>query len=126
MLGAVIAGALSRSSCLFLDGHPIHDATVFVHHTFGYQFGRSSPFSLLGTGASIYARGLPNLSIVQHVLQAALVIGALVLYRWPRYRTPVQMAAFSGALLVGFEAVLTHWLVASTCPGSSRSSRSRC
>ena len=107
VFGALVAGALSFF-VLFLDGHPIRDATVFFHHTFGYQFGRSSPFSLWDWG-QYHARGLPNLSIVQHVLQAGLVIGALVLYRWPRYRTPVQMAAFSGALLVGFELVLTHW-----------------
>ena len=107
VFGALVAGALSFF-VLFLDGRPVHDAIVFVHHTFGYQFGRSSPFSLWDWG-QYHARGLPNLSIVQHVLQAALVAGALVLYRWPRYRTPVQMAAFTGALLVGFEAVLTHW-----------------
>jgi hypothetical protein len=107
VVGALVAGALSFF-VLFLDGHPIRDAVVFAHHTFGYQFGRVSPFSLWDWG-QYHAKGLPNLSIVQHVLQAALVLGAIVLFWWPRYRTPVQMAAFTGALLIGFETVLTHW-----------------
>ena len=50
-----------------------------------------------------------HLHLVQNVLQAALVLGAIALYRWPRRRTPLQMAAFTGALLVGFELILTHW-----------------
>ena len=82
--------------------------SVFVHHTFGYQFGRDSPFSLWDW-RQYHAKGLPDLHCVQHVLQAALVVGALALYRWPRRRSPLQMAAFTGALLIGFEMVLTHW-----------------
>ena len=47
---------------------------------------------------------------MQHVLQVgARSLGALALYRWPRHRSPLQIAAFTGALLVGFELVLTHW-----------------
>ena len=43
------------------------------------------------------------------MLQLALLVGAIALYRWPRHRSPLQIAAFTGALLVGFEMVLTHW-----------------
>jgi hypothetical protein len=43
------------------------------------------------------------------VFQALLVLGALALYRWPRQRSPLQLAAFTGALLAGIELVLTHW-----------------
>jgi len=107
VLGALIAAA-AAFSILLLDPRPWHAATVFVHRTFGYQFGRSSPFSLWDW-RQYYAKGLPNLHVVQNVLQAALVVGALALYRWPRRRSPLQMAAFTGALLVGFELVLTHW-----------------
>ena len=81
---------------------------VFFHRTFGYQFGRDSPFSLWDW-RQYHAKGLPDLHWLQHVLQAALVAGALALYRWPRRRSPLQLAAFTGALLVGFELVLTHW-----------------
>ena len=107
VVGALVAGAASFF-VLFLGGHPLHDARVFIHHTFGYQFGRDSPFSIWDWG-QYHARGLPNLSVVQHVLQVGLLLGALALYRWPRHRSPLQIAAFTGALLVGFEVVLTHW-----------------
>jgi hypothetical protein len=46
---------------------------------------------------------------VQRVLQLLLLVGALALGRWPRRRSPLQLAAFTGALLVGFELILTHW-----------------
>ena len=46
---------------------------------------------------------------MQRALQVLLVAGAIVLGRWPRRSSPLQLAAFTGALLVGFEAVLTHW-----------------
>jgi hypothetical protein len=107
VLGALVAGAASFF-VLFLDGRPVHDAVVFFHHTFGYQFGRDSPFSIWDW-RQYHARGLPDLSILQHVLQVALIVGSVALYRWPRRRTPVQIAAFTGAVLVGFELVLTHW-----------------
>ena len=86
---------------LFLDGRPLHDAVVFFHHTFGYQFGRSSPVLRSGIGAAGHAKGIPDLHLVQRALQVALVAGALALYRWPRRRSPLQIAAFTGALLVG-------------------------
>ncbi len=81
----------------------------FFHHTFGYQFGRSAPFSIWDW-RQYHAKGLPDLHWLQNVLQALLVVGALALYRWPRHRTPLQIAAFSAALLIGFEAVLTYWI----------------
>ena len=37
------------------------------------------------------------------------MLGALALWRWPRRRSPLQLAAFTAALLIGFELVLTHW-----------------
>jgi hypothetical protein len=107
VLGAAIAAA-AAFSILLLDPRPWHSADVFVHRTFGYQFGRSSPFSLWDW-RQYHAKGLPNLHWLQNVLQAALLVGALALYRWPRHRSPLQLAAFTGALLVGFELVLTHW-----------------
>ena len=107
VVGALIAAAAAFVVLLF-DVHPVHAAQVFVHHTFGYQFGRDSPFSLWDWG-EYHAKGLPDLHWVQHVLQLALVVGAIALYRWPRHRSPLQIAAFTGVLLAGFELVLTHW-----------------
>ena len=107
LIGVIVAAAAAFSVMLF-ERSPIHNAVIFFHHTFGYQLGRSSPFSLWDW-RQYHAKGLPDLHWVQQVLEVLLVIGALVLYRWPRYRSPLQLAAFTGALLVGFELILTHW-----------------
>jgi hypothetical protein len=93
---------------LLLEPSPWHAAGTFVHRTFGYQFGRDSPFSLWDW-RQYHARGLPDLHLVQVVLEVLLVAGAVALGWWPRRRTPLQLAAFTGVLLVGFELVLTHW-----------------
>jgi hypothetical protein len=107
VLGFVVA-TLAAFVVLLFEPSPWHAAGVFFHHTFGYQFGRHSPFSLWDWG-QYHARGLPDLHWLQRVLQGLLVIGALVLGRWPRHRSPLRLAAFTGVLLVGFEIVLTHW-----------------
>jgi hypothetical protein len=100
VFGALVAAAASFVILLF-DSNPLHGAEVFVHHTFGYQFDRSSPFSLWDW-RQYHAKGIPDLHWVQRALQLALLVGALVLYRWPRRRSPLQIAVFSAALLVGF------------------------
>jgi hypothetical protein len=107
LLGFLVAAAAAFSVMLF-ERSPVHNAVVFFHHTFGYQFGRSSPFSLWDW-RQYHAKGLPDLHRVQQALEVLLVVGAVALYRWPRQRSPLQLAAFTGALLVGFELVLTHW-----------------
>jgi hypothetical protein len=107
LAGALVASAAAFVVLLF-DSSPLHGAAVFYHHTFGYQFGRASPFSLWDW-RQYHAKGLPDLHWIQRVLEVALVAGAAALYRWPRRRSPLQMAAFTGALLVGFEMALTHW-----------------
>ena len=37
------------------------------------------------------------------------MIGAVAAAFFPSRKTPLQLAALSGALIVGFEVVLTHW-----------------
>lgn len=107
VFGFVGATALAFSVFLF-ESSPWHAAVVFYRHTFTYQLGRDSPFSLWDW-RQYHAKGLPDLHWVQRVLQLLLVVGALALGRWPRRRSPLQLAAFTGALLVGFELILTHW-----------------
>ena len=106
--GFAIAGALSLSVLLF-DPSVWQALRTFVHRTFGYQLGRAAPFSLWDW-RQYHAKGLPNLHWVQRLLQVALVIGALALGRWPARRSPLRLAAFTAALLVGFELVLTYWI----------------
>ena len=74
------------------------------------QIGRDSPFSLWDWRQ--YHAGLPDLHVLQYVLAGLLVAGALLVAFVPRRKSPLQLAALSAALLLGFEVVLTHWFYA--------------
>ena len=102
------AATLAAFFVVFLEPNPLHAVHVFEQRTFSFQLGRDSPFSLWDWG-QYHAKGLPNLHPIQVVMQVLLVAGAAALWRWPRRRSPLQIAAFSAALLIGFECVLTHW-----------------
>ena len=69
---------------------------------------RESPFSLWDWG-QYHAEGIPDLHVVQLVLEGMLLVGAVAVALIPRHKSPLQLAAFTGALLIGFELVLTHW-----------------
>ena len=104
-----LAASFAAFSILLLEPDVLHAARVFVERTFSWQLGRSSPFSLWDWGA-YHAAGIPDLKVVQRVLQGVLVAAAVGLAVFPRgRRSPLQLAALTGALLVGFEIVLTHW-----------------
>jgi hypothetical protein len=93
---------------LFLEPSPWHAARVFYDRTVDFQVGRASPFSIWDWG-QYHAKGLPDLHLVQRVVQVVLVAGALALAFVPRRRSPLRLAALTGAVLIGFELVLTHW-----------------
>jgi hypothetical protein len=93
---------------LLLEPSPLHAARVFYDRTVSFQLGRASPFSLWDWG-QYHAKGLPDLHLVQRGLQVLLAGGALALAWFPRRRSPLRMAALTGAVLIGFELVLTHW-----------------
>ena len=95
-------------SILLLDAHPIQAAETFYHRTVKTQITRESPFSLWDW-AQYHARGLPDLHVLQWVLEGLLVLGAVASAFFPSRKSPLQLAALSGALLIGFEVVLTHW-----------------
>src|SRR4029453_2881697 len=86
---------------------PIHAAHEFWKRTVPTQVNRHSPFSLWDWGQ--YHAGLPDLAWLQKVLEALLVAGAVAVAFVPRRKSPLQLAALTGALLIGFELVLTHW-----------------
>ena len=104
-----VAATLAAFSVLLFEPSPLHAARVFYDRTIRFQIGRDAPFSPWDW-AQYHARGLPDLRIVQHVLQGALVVGALALGWWPRVRSPLRFAALTAALLIGFELVLTYWI----------------
>jgi hypothetical protein len=99
-------GALS---ILFLDPHVGHAFRVFWDRTVWTQLTRHSPFSLWDW-QQYYAKGIPNLHAVQKALYGVLGLGALAAARWPRRKTPLQLAALTLALLVGLQITLTYWV----------------
>jgi hypothetical protein len=104
-----VAGTLAVFSILLLEPHPLHEVAVFWHRTVGYQFGRDAPWSLWDW-RQYHARGLPDLHVIQRVLQVALLVGAFVVSVVPRRKSPLQLVAFTAVLLAGFEMVQTYWL----------------
>jgi hypothetical protein len=103
------AATLAAFSVLLLQPDPFHEAHVFWTRTVGFQVGRAAPWSLWDW-RQYHARGLPDLHIVQRVLQVLLVAGAIAAAFFPRRKSPLQLAALTAALLAGFELVVTYWL----------------
>ena len=104
--GGFLIATLLGFWVLLLEPDPVEAARTFWDRTFGFQLGRDSPFSIWNWG--VYP-GYPDLSILQTALKALLLLGAVVVGFVPRRKTPVQLAALTAALLIGFELVLTHW-----------------
>jgi hypothetical protein len=107
--GLAFAGATALAfAVLLLEPDPVHAARVFAERTLGFQLDRESPFSLWGWG-QYHAAGVPDLHVVQLVLEVVLVGLAVALAFVPRRKSPLQLAALTAALMIGFELVLTHW-----------------
>jgi hypothetical protein len=105
--GFLLATAVAFSILLF-EPSTVQAAKDFYHRTIATQVDRESPFSLWDW-RQYHARGLPDLHLVQRVLEGLLVLGAVAAALVPRRKTPLQLAALTGALFLGFELVLTHW-----------------
>jgi len=99
---------LASFSVLLLEPDLLEAARTFAERSFVWQVGRESPWSVWGWG-QYDAEGIPDLHLAQRVLQVALVVAALVVAFVPRRKSPLQLAALTGALLVGFQFVQTHW-----------------
>ena len=69
--------------------------------TFGYQAGRPSPFSLWGQE--------PSLDWLQTAVKATAVVVALGVALFPRRKSPRQVAALGGAVVILVELAATHW-----------------
>jgi hypothetical protein len=109
LYAAGFAGAtLAAFAILLLEPNPAHAARVFWDRTLGWQLGRESPFSIWDWG-QYHAAGIPDLHLVQLPLIGLVLAGAVVAAFYPRRRSPLQLAALTAALLIGFELVLTHW-----------------
>jgi hypothetical protein len=104
---AFLAASAAAFSILLLEPAPAHALHVFWDRTIAWQVSRASPFSIWDWRQ--YHAGLPDLHLLQRALEVLLVLGALAVYFVPRRKSPLQLAALTGALLAGFELVLTHW-----------------
>jgi hypothetical protein len=103
--GFLLASALGFW-ILLLEPDPLHAARVFWDRTFGWQLSRPSPFAIWDWDQY---PGYPDLGYVQTGLKIALLVAAVAVYFLPREKNLIQLAALSGALMIGFELVLTHW-----------------
>jgi uncharacterized cupin superfamily protein len=107
-IAGFVAATLASFAILLLEPDPAHAARVFWDRTFGWQLGRESPFSIWGWG-QYHAAGIPDLHLVQLPLIGLVLAGSVAVAFWPRTKSPVQLAALTGAVLLAFELVLTHW-----------------
>jgi hypothetical protein len=107
VFGFAASTALAFSIFLF-EPNVGHALRVFWDRTIVWQIGRQSPFSIWDW-SQYHAKGIPDLHLVQRVLEVLLVGAALLFAIFPRRKTPLQLAALTGVLLLGFELVLTHW-----------------
>ncbi len=106
-VGGFLLATAAAFSILLLEPNPLHAARVFWDRTLGWQVGRESPFSIWDWRQ--YHAGLPDLHLLQRVLEGALVVASVLLAFVPRRKSPLQLAALTAVLLGGFELVLTHW-----------------
>ena len=105
---AFVAASLAVFSILLLEPSLTEAVRVFVDRTLAYQLDRHSPFSPWDWG-QYHARGIPDLHAVQLILQVAVLALAGVVAVIPRRKGPLELAALSAAVLLGFELALTHW-----------------
>ena len=99
---------LAAFAILLLEPDPLHAARVFAERTFGFQLDRESPFSLWDW-RQYHAAGIPDLKLVQQALELVVVALAVGVAFVPRRKGPLELAALTAAVLLGFELVLTHW-----------------
>jgi hypothetical protein len=86
---------------LLLDGHPLEAARLFYEKTIAFQGTRETPWTIFTQ--------IPALGFLQQPLLAAIILLAFVVAAWPRKRTIRRLAAFSAALVVGFELTTNYW-----------------
>jgi hypothetical protein len=86
---------------LLLDGRPLEAARLFFEKTIAFQGARVTPWT-------IYSQ-VPALEFLQQPLLAAVVFLAFVVAVWPRRRTIRRLAAFSAALVIGFQLTANYW-----------------
>ncbi|MEP6893018.1 MAG: hypothetical protein ABI927_04480, partial [Gaiellaceae bacterium] len=106
--GGFAVASVAAFSILLLEPDLWVALRTFWHRTIPTQVDRHSPFSLWDWG-QYHARGLPNLHLVQRVLEVGAAVFAMLVAFVPRRKGPVELAALTAAVILAFELVLTHW-----------------
>jgi hypothetical protein len=86
---------------LLLDGHPFEAAKLFYEKTIAFQGARETPWTIFNQ--------VPALGFLQQPLLAAVILLAFIVAAWPRHRTMRRLAAFSAALVIGFQLTTSYW-----------------
>src|SRR5215213_9920092 len=86
---------------LLLVGRPLEAARLFFEKTIAFQGARETPWTVFSQ--------VPALGFLQQPLLAAVVFLAFVVAVWPRRRTIRRLAAFSAALVIGFQLTANYW-----------------
>jgi hypothetical protein len=103
-----VAATIAAFLILLLEPSALDAARTFWDRTLGWQLGRESPFSIWDWG-QYHARGVPDLHVPHQGVKIVVLAAALAAAFVPRRKSPLQLAALTAALLIGFELVLTHW-----------------
>jgi hypothetical protein len=107
-LAGFLAASVAAFAFLLLEPNPLEAFRTFGDRSLVWQIGRESPFSIWDWG-QYHAAGIPDLHLGQRALQVLLVLGAFAAAFFPARKSPLQLAALTGALIAGFELVQTHW-----------------
>jgi hypothetical protein len=86
---------------LFVPFIPDGGLREMYDRTLGYQATRSSPFSVWGLA--------PSLDFLQGWVRAAAIALAAGVALYPRWRSPLQVAALSAAVIIAVQVGATHW-----------------
>src|SRR5262249_47153327 len=106
---AFAAATVAAFAIVVLEPDLLPALTTVWHRTIRVQATRHSPFSLWDWG-QYHARGIPDLHVLQVVLEVAVACFALTVAVVPgRTRGPLELAALTGAVLLATQLVLTHW-----------------
>jgi hypothetical protein len=104
VLGGAAVVVASFWVLLLAGGGPLEGARLFVEKTLLFQGERDTPWSIYGQ--------IPWLSWLKTPLTAAVVLAGFVVAVFPRRRTVRRLAAFSAALVIGFQLTVTYWFYA--------------
>ena len=105
---AFAVATVAAFSVLLLEPNFAESVRVFFDRTLAFQLDRDSPFSPWDWG-QYHARGIPDLRAVQVILEVGVLALAGVVAVIPARKGPLELAALTAAVLLGFELALTHW-----------------